>query len=52
MLLYDRNQHNVVKQYSSSLKKKYRHCIGISKGETEMHVFLEAESTFKEEKLQ
>ena len=51
MLLYDRNQHNIVKQFSFSLKKK-SHCIGISKGETEIHVFLEAEGTFKEEKLQ
>ena len=33
-------------------KKKNSHCIGISKGETDIHVFLEAESTFKEEKLQ
>ena len=41
----------VVKQFSSSFfKKKYSHCIGISKGEIEIHVFLEAVSTFKEEK--
>ena len=31
-------------------KKKYCHCIGISKGEIEIHVFLKAVSTFKEEK--